>query len=123
MLRKGASATAGAYGAAIGQALIPVPLVGAMIGATVGSMSAQFGYRLLEITVDQWWEAEEFEALLQATGSLTSSWNDFLLEFAGWYSRARRLDLQLVAIDARLIAAEAESARLLDRLDGELCEE
>lgn len=42
--RNGVTATAGVIGAGIGQALIPIPILGAMIGNLIGAMVGSLGY-------------------------------------------------------------------------------
>lgn len=99
MLRKGFTALAGAGGAAVvGQILIPIPVVGSFLGATVGSIAAQCGYAALETSVESWWRSSELDALVTAYGDLSSSWDLFLDDFAHWQTRTEALRFEFARL-------------------------
>lgn len=87
LMGKSVTASAGAYGATIGQAVIPIPIVGAMIGAMVGSLVAQNGYLFLDTVSEAYFRSEEFEQLKQANILLAGEWNQFLTNYDNWIAK------------------------------------
>jgi hypothetical protein len=94
MMRKSVAASAGAYGAAIGQAAIPIPIVGAMIGAMVGSIVAQHGYKLVENVTEAYFRTKEFEQLKQINVALSFQWTVFVSDYEAWVKQKTEYQLQ-----------------------------
>ena len=90
LMRKSVTATAGAYGATIGQIIIPIPIVGAMCGAMVGSIIAQNGYEFLNKFTDLYFRSEDFEEMKIVTVGLSSEWNYFVSSYDDWQAKSLR---------------------------------
>lgn len=67
-----ASATGGLAGAAVGQVLVPVPVVGGLVGSTVGALVARHGVKALEAPAEVVLTAlrEESDAIAYVLGDL-----------------------------------------------------
>lgn len=94
IMLKSVSATAGAYGAAIGQLAIPVPIIGAMIGAMLGSIIAQNGYQFLNKITDAYFRTAEFEQMKQINKLLVCEWNTFLNDYEIWLQKNRQYEIE-----------------------------
>jgi hypothetical protein len=100
IMSKSTTACAGAYGAAIGQAVIPIPILGAMIGAMVGSISAQYGYKFLDTASEAYFRSVEFAKIKEVNLLLALEWNQFLTNYENWkksdqnYQTQKTLHLQ-----------------------------
>lgn len=84
MMQKSASAAGGVYGAALGQVAFPVPIVGAMIGATLGSILASTGYELIDVPVDAFYREEQLEELAITYRELATVWVDIEQRYEHW---------------------------------------
>ena len=121
MMRKSVVATAGAYGAAIAQVVIPIPFLGAMIGATLGSIIASAGYKFLDTAAEVFFRSDELEELAQITGALAGEWEGFLRDYHTWrVARAiqtQQIDAVHKRMDARAKRHAAVNRRSLDALN------
>lgn len=93
IISKSVSATAGVYGAAIGQVIIPVPIVGAMAGAMLGSIIAQNGYQFLNKITDAYFRTAEFEQMKQINKLLAGEWNTFLNDYERWLQKNHQFEI------------------------------
>jgi len=84
MMRKSLGAASGAYGAALGQVIIPIPIIGSMIGAAIGSTVADNGYELLETSVDAFYREEQLKEIAGAYSELSSAWMTLDQRFEYW---------------------------------------
>lgn len=116
LMRKSLAATAGAYGAAIGQLVIPVPIVGAMIGATVGSIVAQNGYQLLDTLSEAYFRSVELERLAQINVLLAGEWNTFTASYERWQQQSRYYESETRKLDEQFQMKERLSRELGRRL-------
>jgi hypothetical protein len=83
-LSKGVAASLGAYGSVIGQMAIPIPVVGALVGASLGSMIGSVGYEKLENVADHFYRPEVINDLKQSSAQLSMSWNIFVNVYGSW---------------------------------------
>ena len=100
-MQKSVAATAGAYGATIGQAIIPVPVVGAMIGAMIGSIAAQNGYQFLNVVTEAYFRTKELEEMIQINYLLANEWNIFIASYDHWIENATQFEREKRIWDER----------------------
>jgi hypothetical protein len=121
MMRKSVVATVGAYGAGIGQVLIPIPIVGAMIGATLGSIVAGAGYQFLDTAAEAFFRSDQLRDLARITCALADEWDAFLRDYDRWKAarawQTARLDALHERIDARAEQRGELDRALLDDLE------
>jgi hypothetical protein len=84
MMRKSLGAASGAYGAALGQVVIPIPVLGSMIGASLGSILAENGYQLLEDATDAFYRETQLRELAGAFTELSTAWTTLDQRFEYW---------------------------------------
>jgi hypothetical protein len=116
MMQKSVAATAGAYGATIGQAIIPVPVVGAMIGAMVGSLVAQHGYQFLDIATEAYFRTENLKEMIQTNSLLAKEWNLFISNYDRWIERKLHFEEEKQRWDDRFNRNQKNSEYLNSQL-------
>jgi hypothetical protein len=99
---KAITATAGVYGAAIGQAVIPIPIVGAMIGAMVGSLAAQQGYQFVETLSEAYFRTANLEEMARVNQLLAVEWTAFVADYDRWLRRCQHYEHAKHEWDMRL---------------------
>lgn len=104
---KAVTATAGVYGAAIGQAVIPIPIVGAMMGAMVGSLAAQQGYQFVETLSEAYFRTAHLEEMARVNQLLAVEWAAFVADYGRWVQRLRHYEHAKHEWDMRLQRQEA----------------
>lgn len=116
MMAKSLSATAGVYGAAIGQTIIPIPIVGALIGAAVGSIASQFGYKALNAVTETYFRSEQFEQLKNVNIALAKQWVDVMQNYEDWLQNNRYYQNQKNTYVERNIALDLINTELNKKL-------
>lgn len=84
MMRKSVGAATGAYGAALGQVVIPIPIIGSMIGASLGSIVANNGYQFAETATENFYREEQLRELAGAYTELSTAWMDLESRYEYW---------------------------------------
>jgi len=117
MMFKSAAAVGGAVGAGqaaaiIGQSAIPIPVVGALVGAMVGSVLASQGYKCLDYVNEAYFHSEEFEELKQVTAQVADQWNLFVADYAGWKRSSRAFAALFERQEAALSTLDEDSSSL-----------
>jgi hypothetical protein len=101
-LTTGVVSAGGVAGAMVGQALIPIPVLGALIGSTVGSLLARAGVSVAGWTIDAL--RPYFDAAITGIGNVLFGW-DVLV-------RAREQSAEVDALLTRAEATVGESRRI-----------
>lgn len=119
MMRKSVSATAGVYGAVFGQMAIPIPVVGAMAGAMLGSIIANHGYQFLDTVSEAYFRTAEFEQMKKINICLAADWNTFISNYEQWVKTGLQYKIEKHKWEARIRAEDA----LTQNLDRKLLED
>jgi hypothetical protein len=123
MMRKSVAACSGAYGAALGQVVIPIPIIGSMIGAATGSMIANQGYGLLEDSVDAFYREDELRALASAYHDLSLAWGDLEERYEFWLAHSEYYRNQIDQHKRRQEDRDQDRANLNQKLRDQLSDD
>lgn len=107
MLRKSVSATAGAYGAFLGQLVIPVPVVGAMAGAMLGSIIANHGYQFLDTMSEAYFRTAEFEQMKKINTCIAIEWNAIISDYEQWVENGFHYKVEKQKLEAQISVQDA----------------